>query len=216
MVIAPSSGWHDAGADIGFRLTVTGPAAIVVAGGAARRFGGDDKLRHLVGGRPVLRRVLDALAGLRVDPVVVVGPRRPGIDDGCAVVREQPPGSGPLAGLVAGLDALRPPTAAVFVLAGDLPYLDPAALRQLETGLASAPDVDAAIAVDGDGRLQHLLGLWRTERLAAVLGALGTVADRPVRALTDRCRVHRVRLAVPAGAPAPWLDFDTPPGTPPA
>ncbi|MBT2472738.1 NTP transferase domain-containing protein, partial [Streptomyces sp. ISL-66] len=49
--------------------------AIVLAGGAARRLGGADKPGLLVGGRPLLDRVLDACADART--TVVVGGRRP-------------------------------------------------------------------------------------------------------------------------------------------
>lgn len=186
------------------------PAAIVVAGGAARRFGGVDKLRHVVDGRPVLRRVLDALGELGVDPVTVVGPRRPGIDDGCTVVQEQPPGSGPLAAIAAGLDALPSWPSTVFIVAGDLPHLTASALQALGGAFAIASSVDAAIAVDATGQLQHLLAIWRRDPLERAVAGLGTVAGRPVHALTNQCKVYPVPLAAPAGMPAPWIDLDGP------
>ncbi|MEU7317258.1 DUF6457 domain-containing protein [Streptomyces sp. NPDC007083] len=78
-------------------------AALVLAGGGARRLGGADKPAVTVGGRPLLDRVLAACGDATA--TVVVGPRRPT----CRPVlwaREEPPGGGPLAALQAGLDAL--------------------------------------------------------------------------------------------------------------
>ncbi|MFD2077450.1 molybdenum cofactor guanylyltransferase [Actinopolymorpha cephalotaxi] len=88
-----------------------GPAAhgaaydvIVLAGGGARRFGGTDKVLLPVGGRTMLDRVLAACVGAA--SVTVVGPRRP-VDPSLPVrprwTREDPPGSGPLAAVAAGL-----------------------------------------------------------------------------------------------------------------
>src|SRR5262249_61472310 len=78
-----------------------GYAAIVLAGGRGRRIGGRDKPALPVGGRSMLRRVLDAVAG--ADPRVIVGPVRSDVPAGVAQVREHPPGGGPVAALAARL-----------------------------------------------------------------------------------------------------------------
>src|SRR4051794_19364435 len=77
--------------------------AVVLAGGRARRMGSEDKLSLDVGGRSLLSRVIDAVAG--AGRIVVVGPRRV-VDTDVDVVwcREQPEGSGPAAALRTGLD----------------------------------------------------------------------------------------------------------------
>src|SRR3954466_1211532 len=90
--------------------------AVVLAGGRARRMGSDDKLLLDVGGRSMLSRVLDAVAG--AGRIVVVGPRR-AVDVEVELVwcREQPEGSGPAAALRAGLEHVEAPL--VAVVAGD-------------------------------------------------------------------------------------------------
>ena len=94
--------------------------AVVVAGGGAARMGGADKASIELGGRTLLERVLAALP--READVVVVGDEvrtsRP-----VTFTREDPPGGGPAAGLLAGLRAFPHAPDRVVVLAGDLPLV---------------------------------------------------------------------------------------------
>lgn len=111
---------------------MTGYAAVVLAGGAARRMGGVDKPARPVGGRPMLHRVLAAVAD--ADQRIVVGPSVP-LPDGVRTTREKPPGGGPVAAIVAGLALLDPATTTVALLAADLPLLTAAAVTELRRAL---------------------------------------------------------------------------------
>lgn len=104
--------------------------AVVLAGGAAKRLGGADKPGLLVGGRPLLDRVLGACADAAA--TVVVGSRRPTARP-VRWAREDPPGAGPLAALDAGLRHVTAPV--VVALSADLPFLSPAAVRGLLAAL---------------------------------------------------------------------------------
>ena len=77
------------------------PAAIVLAGGRASRFGGGDKPGAVVGGVPMVARVLDAVGSC--SPRILVGPVRDGVPGGVRQVREEPAGGGPVAALAAAL-----------------------------------------------------------------------------------------------------------------
>uniref|UniRef100_A0AAU3I2I8 Molybdenum cofactor guanylyltransferase n=1 Tax=Streptomyces sp. NBC_01393 TaxID=2903851 RepID=A0AAU3I2I8_9ACTN len=107
------------GADAGYD-------AVVLAGGAARRLGGEDKPGVRVGGRTLLDRVLAACADA-TRTVVVARPR----PTARAVewAREDPPGGGPLAALDAGLRHTGAPY--VLVLSADLPFLEEKTVRRL-------------------------------------------------------------------------------------
>ncbi|MEU7714826.1 NTP transferase domain-containing protein [Micromonospora chalcea] len=111
---------------------MTGYAAVVLAGGAARRMGGVDKPGRPVGGRPMLHRVLAAVAD--ADQRIVVGPSGP-LPDGVRTTREEPPGGGPVAATAAGLALLDPATTTVALLAADLPLLTAAAVTELRRAL---------------------------------------------------------------------------------
>lgn len=168
--------------------------AVLLAGGRGSRLGGADKALLRVGGATLLDRALAALGGLEV---VVVGPAR---DLGVVrVVREDPPLGGPAAGVVAGLAALRP-VDEVLLLAVDLPRL-PEALPLL---LAAPSAGDGTVAVDEGGRVQWLLGRYRTGPLVAAAAAIGDPEGRPLRVLLGGLELTPLRL--PPGLEA---DVDT-------
>ena len=80
--------------------------AIVLAGGTSSRMGGVDKTRLPVAGTSSLERVLRAAPA---DHLIVVGPEQQDAADLHArysawFVREDPPGSGPLAALARGVE----------------------------------------------------------------------------------------------------------------
>lgn len=136
-------------------------AGIVLAGGAARRLSGVDKPALSVGGKPLMARALTALA--EADPVIVVGPERPGFGD-VVWTRETEPGTGPVAALAAGLALV--PTEIVVVLAGDLAGIRKSTVDRLLAALGSA---QGAVLVDAGGERQWLLGAWRTDALRDAL-----------------------------------------------
>jgi molybdopterin-guanine dinucleotide biosynthesis protein A len=147
-----------------------GPAAVVVAGGAARRMGGIDKVALRVGGRSLLDSVLAAASPVCAT-LVVVGPLRPTAVAGVTFVMEAEPGGGPVPAVAAGLEAAGT-AATALVLASDLPFLTPAALGRLVEALAD-PAVTAAAARDGRGRPHPLVAAHRTADLRRRVAGLG-------------------------------------------
>jgi molybdopterin-guanine dinucleotide biosynthesis protein A len=173
--------------------------AVVLAGGKAARLGGQAKPQLIVGGRPILAAVLDAVAD--AERRIVVGPPQP-VPPDVLLVREQPPRGGPVAAVRAGLAAVD--SEVVAVLAGDLPFVTGALIGRLREQLTG----DGVLVVDDAGRDQYLLGAWRTAALrAAVAGPQGPTSLRRVLA---PLAVRRFRPEVRSGEPPPWLDCDTP------
>jgi molybdopterin-guanine dinucleotide biosynthesis protein A len=177
-------------------------SAIVLTGGRSSRLG-RDKTAALLGGVPLLHRVVAGLAD--ADAVVICGPRVPVPAPVRLVwVREQPPGGGPLAGVAAALPAVVTPE--VVVLAGDLPFSAP--LVPVLLGRLAATDADAVVPVDGSGRRQPLAAAYRTAALRAALRALEPVRGRAMRDLLDVLAVHEVDARdLP---PRTLVDVDTP------
>lgn len=169
---------------------------------------GRHKPALVVGGRPIIVRVLEAAAGHRI---VVVG-EADAVPAGVEVVREQPVGGGPVAGIAAGLAAVERVAGVagegvgepaggcglelVALLAGDLPFLTAPALAELFVALDSGPvDVprpDVAVAVDPAGRTNWLCAVWRVDVLRARLAELGDPVGVSVRRLAADLRLVHV------------------------
>lgn len=175
-------------------------AAVVLAGGSARRLGGLAKPTLVLGGRTILQRVLDAVPDAM--PRIVVGPAAaPGV----LAVREEPPGGGPVAALAAGLRLVPHTAEQVAVLAADLPFVTPSVIAALRT---AALGVDGALLVDADGRDQLLLGVWRTPALRAAVAAVDEPRGARLHHTMTGLDVVRVSWEVPPGNPPPWWDCD--------
>lgn len=119
--------------------------AAILAGGRARRLGGLDKSRIVVGGRTILERQVEVLRGL-VDRVVIVtdDPRR-FAGAGQPVIADAVPGCGSLGGIYTAVTAADGP---VLVLACDMPFVTaPFLARVIEAGR----EADIAIPRTADG-----------------------------------------------------------------
>jgi molybdopterin-guanine dinucleotide biosynthesis protein A len=143
--------------------------AVVLAGGRGSRMGGPHKPGVVVAGRRLLDHALAAAAG--AVRIVVVGDVE--VPPGVLLTREEPAFGGPVAGLEAGLRALAEGGRCAewtLVLASDLPDAE-AAVSEL---LAVDPGGhDGVCLLDADGRLQWLLGCYRTGVLADRLARRG-------------------------------------------
>ncbi|MGK5632186.1 NTP transferase domain-containing protein [Streptomyces sp. URMC 123] len=191
-------------------------AAVVLAGGAARRLGGADKPALSVGGRPLLDRVLAACADAA--ETVVVGPRMPTARP-VRWAREDPPGGGPLAALGAGLRHVDAPL--VAVLSADLPFVTAETLGALLgalTGPAADGDgpggddgLDGVLLHDPDGRPQPLVAVYRTEPLRREVALLaaehGRLAHLPLRLLLPELRLGALTDALASFDCDTWEDL---------
>jgi molybdopterin-guanine dinucleotide biosynthesis protein A len=169
--------------------------AVILTGGGGVRLGGVDKASIEVGGTTLLERALAATAA--AGETVVVGAELP-TSRPVTFAREEPPGGGPGAGLLTGLERFSASPALVCVLAVDMPGFTSATLARLAGVLeaeAGAP-YDGACLLDDQGREQWLAGVYRTAALRTVVPEPESWHGFPVRRLMLPLGI----LAVPAVA----------------
>lgn len=143
---------------------------MLLTGGASRRLG-RDKATLPVGGESLAVRSARVLAAV-CDPAVEAGP---GVS-GLPAVQEDPPFAGPLAGLLAAVDA-HLLDAPVLLLACDLPLIEAPLLRMI----AAWPGERSVVPVV-DGKAQYACARYS----AAAIDRARASGATTLRELTDR------------------------------
>lgn len=166
-------------------------AALILAGGAARRMGGGDKPLLEVGGRPMLAAVIEALdvsdiaISANGDLSRFAAFHRPVLPDGAFA------GEGPLAGLLAGLRwATALGADAVLTVPGDMPFLP--------QGFAQAL-LPAPRAVRVQERLHHLVATWPTACLETLESFLSSSQSRRVADFAQLVKMQYVEFPISTG-----------------
>ncbi len=166
----------------------------MLSGGAGERLGGTDKAGLLLD--PDART--DTLLGRAVaavtaaEEIVVVGDPAT-TSHPVRFTREEPPGSGPAAALLQGLDCFARRPRIVLALAVDMPLVGAGTVARLLEALADHGDtVDGALLEDH--RRQPLCAVYRTEALLAAAPGPGARAGLSMHALITPLRL----VGVPA------------------
>lgn len=157
-------------------------SGLVLAGGASRRMG-TDKAWVEVGGVTLAARAVRTLRVLCAEVLVASGDGRrlPGVGD--RQVPDVLPDAGPLAGIVAGLDAASHDLVAVAAV--DLPFASSAVFRLL----LDSRGAERAVVPRVDGRLQPLHAVYArsaADPLRAFLDGGGRSVTTGVQALGPR------------------------------
>lgn len=205
----------------------TGPqtghvALCVLAGGAGRRLGGRDKAMLDVGdGRPLLSRVVRRLAPWpgpvlvsvhaaadRARLAAVLAADRVDTLVTDALVEADDARAGPLAGLLAGLEAVArdPAVRWLVTVPTDLPFVPPDLLGRLWRArvMAAAP---GACAVSG-GRRHPLVALWPVSRVGDLRTATRDEGLRRVGDWGARCDLAEAHWPDPTRDP--FLNINDP------
>lgn len=205
-------------------------SAVILAGGRSSRLGGVPKALLEYDGATLLARTLASVR--TATRVAVVGPEELSAtitgyleslesaeaDQLVVLTREDPPFSGPAAGIVAGVRALRELDSLAqagtgseytLLLACDMPLLG--ALPETLLRVAREhPEADVCQPLDASGRAQPLASCVATEALQAAVAELGdTSAGMSVSGLLASLQVYRFQPDAVAGSDAATSDVDT-------
>lgn len=166
-------------------------AVLILAGGQGKRLPG--KLMLDAGGVPLLERVYRNLREAGPVYVAVAGGFPPQLDAAldCPLLVDRWPYRGPLAALYSALPHLS--QSRVFVAAGDAPFVDAAAVREIQ-GLWE-PGTQAVVPVNRHGILEPLCALYDRAALLEAAAGLVQQGSGGVAAAVERLRAKRVRLS---------------------
>jgi molybdenum cofactor guanylyltransferase len=184
-------------------------SAIVLAGGRSVRFG-RDKLAEPVDGRALLLHAVDAVRPLAGEIIVVAAPNAsPAVPADVLVVHDETPYEGPLAGLVAGLEATRAPIA--LVVGGDSPTLVEAVLESMVATLDDRR-IDV-VGLEHEGAIRPLPMAIRRDAGARAARDLIERGERRLRSVFEVLSIKSIpevtwRTLDPNGATL--RDVDTP------
>ncbi len=142
---------------MGRNIAATG---LVLAGGASRRMGRDKAFLEL-DGRPLIEIVVERMAQVCAEVLVVAGDTRPYIGLGVPTVVDRFRGMGVLGGLHAGLEAASHEL--TLAVGCDMPFLDPDLLRAF-AGWSEGYDV----AMLRHGNQNHVEPLHAAYRRACI------------------------------------------------
>jgi molybdenum cofactor guanylyltransferase len=184
-------------------------AVVILAGGKATRMGGGDKPLKEIGGRTILARVLERIAARNVP--IVLNANSPEARFSAFHLPVVPDAtqdfSGPLAGILAGLDWAAEMTTATDVLSvpGDCPFIPRDLAVRLETVRLAA---NVPFACAGSGGWTHpVIGLWPVAMRGALRAALAA-GERKIDRFTARFGCATAEW--PLAAYDPFFNVNTP------
>ena len=178
--------------------------ALILAGGESKRMG-QDKTMLVLDGQTLLQHVVARMQAFF--PQVLVSVREHRSDVREAQVPDERPGTGPLAGLCAGMARARTPW--VFAVGADMPFLG----ADLISMLAARRDCHQAVVPIINGYPQPLTAFFACSALPVVEAVLAGPGKRSLRELLDRLDVCRVDEAICAAVDPglqSFIDLDTP------
>lgn len=186
-------------------------SGVLLAGGQSRRMGGGDKCLRPLGGRPLLRRVIERAAP-QVKTLVINANGDPArfAGFGLAVEADHVGGfAGPLAGVLTGMEWTQryaPVCDLMASFATDAPFFPLDLVARLERGMIEA-GADIACAASG-GRPHPVFALWPVSIAEELRAAMLTEGLRKVDDFTARYKLALVEW--PARPHDPFFNANSP------
>ena len=187
---------------------------VLLAGGKSSRMGGGDKCLRVVGGRPILERIIDRLQVQVAD--IVINANEGGdrfTPFGFPVVADSIAGyAGPLAGVHAGLEwvkANHPDIQHAVTVATDTPFFP----RDLVAKLLAASEDRAALRIaKSETGMHYVIGLWPVVMAKALRASLERGERRVGAWVKDHGAIEVVFPQINVGGRAidPFFNVNTP------
>ncbi|MEO5322652.1 molybdenum cofactor guanylyltransferase MobA [Mesorhizobium sp. CC13] len=188
-------------------------AGLILAGGRSTRMGGTDKTLLVLGGRPMIARVLDRLQR-QASPMAINTNGDPSAfaHFGVDVIADTIAGhQGPLAGILAGMEwaANRSTGTHLLSVAGDTPFFP----GDLAARLAHGGSADRIAAAASNGRVHPTFALWPVSLRRTLAEFLESGNTRRVMTFMEQAGMDVVEFQSeePGIAPLdPFFNINTP------
>ena len=183
-------------------------AAVILAGGAARRMGGGDKTLLPLGGKPILQHILDRLTPQCATILLNANGDASRFQAfGLGVYADAVDGYlGPLAGILTGLDAValnyRDITHLISI-AGDTPFIP----KNLVENMRGMADGETIVRASSNGRTHAVCALWPLSIRADLRDQLVNQDVRKIDRFTANYAVVDCDFA---GIPDPFFNINSP------
>jgi molybdopterin-guanine dinucleotide biosynthesis protein A len=183
--------------------TMVGPkannvAAVILAGGQSRRFGGGDKFLKDLNGKPLLDRVIERIKP-QVDHLIInANNKNISLSSyGLPIVADTIQGyAGPLAGILTGLEWIREHASECKWLGSfpsDAPFVPLDCVRKMHE-CAVENDAEVVCAVSG-GRTHPVCALWRVELAEDLRNAMIEENMRKIDLWTSRYKISELEFS---------------------
>lgn len=195
-------------------------AAVLLAAGASRRFGCENKLLADIAGEPLVARVADVLLASSLGEVVVVTPADPTAIAAALehqlsrdrsrlrLVSNADASRGIASSIVTGIGALPTAASGAMIVPADMPGLTVAACNTLISAFAVSGYDGLVHAATRDHRQRNPV-IWPRRLFGQLLALRGDTGGKPLIVAERAARPAKV-IAVPFDAADLFLDVDVP------
>jgi molybdopterin-guanine dinucleotide biosynthesis protein A len=133
-------------------------SAVILAGGASKRFGGTVKPKILIDGKPIISRIIDTIGEIFEEIIIITNtPEEYLCYRSCRITGDQFLNKGPLSGIHSAMKESK--MEALFVFAGDMPLLDKDYILS-QTAFFRKSNCDIIIP-QTDDNIEPLHGIYR-------------------------------------------------------
>ncbi len=185
------------------KAAFTDTTGVVLVGGKGRRMG-RDKVLMPVNGKPIIEEILEKIAPLFAE-ALVVGHHRPEFDE--LKIQSHPdiiPDCGVLGGIYTGLTLAQTPF--IFAIASDMPFLDTALVRSITEARHGAD----AVIPKGSRGFEPLFAIYSTSCLSQIRENIERGSLKVLEALEGMNVLNPEIPPAPEGTPDPLSNLNTP------
>lgn len=182
-------------------------SGVILAGGENRRFGGNIKAKSLVGGKRIIDRILNITCGI-FDEIIIVTNTPEEFSDlkNCKIVGDYFKETGPLGGIHSGM--VNSSKEAVFVFAGDMPYLSHKLIMR-QIGAYNSKPSDAVIPEWTRG-IEPLHAIYRRSLADKLEEHLNSSKDYNIRVFLNKIGFTLYKPEVNADVIRAFTNINTP------